>query len=83
MPFTYDPLYDQMWQLIKQRITLFLTGCEEMVVQWNQSITTTYWDTSLPPGAHLDEIQKAEIVSKSKLVPSAFIKTHHWINHKQ
>ena len=26
--------------------------------------------------------QKAEIVSKSKLVPSAFIKTYNWINHR-
>ena len=31
---------------------------------------------------HLDELQKAEIVSKSKLVPSVFIKTHYWINHR-
>ena len=30
---------------------------------------------------HLDELQKAEIVSKSKLVPSVFIKTHYSINH--
>ena len=28
------------------------------------------------------ELQKAEIVSKSKLVPSVFIKTHYWINHR-
>ena len=31
---------------------------------------------------HLDELQKAEIVSKSKWVPSVFIKTHYWINHR-
>ena len=31
---------------------------------------------------HLDELQKAEIVSKIELVPSVFIKTHYWINHK-
>ena len=31
---------------------------------------------------HLDELQKAEIVSKSKLVTSVFIKTHYWINHR-
>ena len=31
---------------------------------------------------HLDELQKAEIVSKSKLVHSVFIKTHYWINHR-
>ena len=31
---------------------------------------------------HLDELQKAEIASKSKLVPSVFIKTHYWINHR-
>ena len=31
---------------------------------------------------HLDELQKADIVSKSKLVPSVFIKTHYWINHR-
>ena len=31
---------------------------------------------------HLDELQKAEIVSKSKLVPSVFIKTRNWINHR-
>ena len=45
-------------------------------------------DTSLPSGAHLGGqwpprwAQKAEIVSKSKLVPSVFIKTHYWINHR-
>ena len=41
------------------------------------SLANTWWDTSLPSGAHmghLDELQKAEIVSKSKLVPSVFIK---------
>ena len=31
---------------------------------------------------HLDELQKSEIVSKSKLVSSVFIKTHYWINHR-
>ena len=31
---------------------------------------------------HLDELQKAEAISKSKLVPSVFIKTHYWINHR-
>ena len=31
----------------------------------------------------LDELQKADIVSKSKLVPSVFIKTHYWINYRQ
>ena len=31
---------------------------------------------------HLDEFQKAEIVSKRKLVPSVFIKTHYSINHR-
>ena len=31
---------------------------------------------------HLDELQKAEIVSKSQLVHSVFIKTHYWINHR-
>ena len=31
---------------------------------------------------HLDKIQKADIDSKSKLVPSVFIKTHYWINHR-
>ena len=31
---------------------------------------------------HLDELQKAEIVSKSKLVPSVFIETHYWITHR-
>ena len=25
---------------------------------------------------------KTEIVSNSKLVPSVFIETHYWINHK-
>ena len=32
---------------------------------------------------HLDEFHKVEIVSKSKLVPSVFIKTHYWINQRQ
>ena len=27
--------------------------CFVEVIQWNLSITTTYWDTSLPSGAHL------------------------------
>ena len=31
---------------------------------------------------HLDELQKAEIFSKSKLVPSVFIKIQYWINHR-
>ena len=31
---------------------------------------------------HLDEHQKAEIVSKNKLIPSVLIKTHIWINHR-
>ena len=43
-------------------------------MQWNLSITTTEWDNFLPSGAHLDELQEAEIVSKSKLVLSVFIK---------
>ena len=28
----------------------------------------------------LDELQKADILTKIKLVPSVFIKTHFWIN---
>ena len=32
---------------------------------------------------HLDELQKADIVNKSKLVPSVFIQIHYWINHRQ
>ena len=31
---------------------------------------------------HLDELQKADMVSKSKLVYPVFIKTHYWINHR-
>ena len=31
---------------------------------------------------HLDELQKAEIVNTSKLIPSVIIKTHYWINHR-
>ena len=31
---------------------------------------------------HLDELQKAEIVNMSKLVPSVIIKTHYWLNHR-
>ena len=31
---------------------------------------------------HLGELQEAEIVSTSQLVPSVFIKTHYWINHE-
>ena len=31
---------------------------------------------------HLDELQKAEVVSKSKLIPSVVIKTHYWINYR-
>ena len=40
------------------------------LMQWNLSITTTYFSAK----GHLDELQKADIVSKSKLVPSVFIK---------
>ena len=40
-----------------------------------------YFSTFSAKG-HLDDIQKAEIVSKSKLAPSVFIKTHHLINHR-
>ena len=31
---------------------------------------------------HLDELHKAEMVSKSKLVPSVFIKTYDWSNYR-
>ena len=43
-----------------------------------------FWSSSRWPRAkgHLDELQKAEIVCKSKLIPSVFIKTHYWINHR-
>ena len=37
---------------------------------------------SLFAKGHLDELQKAEIGTKSNLVPSFFIKAHHWINHR-
>ena len=57
-------------------------GDSLLTIQWNLSKTTTKWDISLPSGAHLDEVQKAEIVCKSKLVPSVFIKTHYWLNHR-
>ena len=30
----------------------------------------------------LDELQKADIVTKSKLVPQIFIKTNYWMNHR-
>ena len=36
-----------------------------------------FWSSSRWPLA-----QKTDIVSKSKLVPSVFIKIHHWINHR-
>ena len=32
---------------------------------------------------HLEELQKAEMFSKSKLLPVVFIKTHYWINQRQ
>ena len=35
-----------------------------------------------PAKGHLDELQMAEIVNNRKLVPSVFIKTHFWINHR-
>ena len=44
--------------------------------------TTTPPTTPTPTKGHLDELQKADIVSKSKLVPSVFIKTRYWINHR-
>ena len=43
---------------------------------------SAFWSSSRWPKGHLDELQKAKIISKSKLVPSVFIKTHYWINHK-
>ena len=49
-----------------------------VLIQWNLSITTIEWDTSL---GQLDELQMAEIVSKSKLIPSVIIKTYYWMNH--
>ena len=42
---------------------------------------SAFWSSSRWPLANLDEPQKAEIVSKSKLIPSVFIKTHYWMNH--
>ena len=40
---------------------------------------SAFWSSSK---GHLDELQKAEIVSKSKLVPSVLIKTHYWLNQR-
>ena len=52
------------------------------VLQWNLSITTTEWDTSLLSGADLGSqgppIWAPEIVNTSELVPSVIIKTHYW-----
>ena len=42
----------------------------------------TWFDMNLNAKGHLDELQKAEIVGKSKLVPYVFIKTHNWINQR-
>ena len=41
---------------------------------------SAFWSLSGAKG-HLDELQKAEIVNKSKLVPPVFNNTHYWINH--
>ena len=58
-------------------------------VQWNLSITTTpngiilcLLELIWVAKGHLDVPQKAEIVSKSKLVPSVSIKSHYWINYR-
>ena len=40
---------------------------------------SAFWGSSRWP---LDELQKAEIVSKSKLVPSVLFQTHYGINHR-
>ena len=31
--------------------------------------------------SNLDELQKADIFSTSKMVPSVWIKAHYWTNH--
>ena len=41
-----------------------------LIIKVHLSITIILWDTSL------------QIVSTSKLVPSVFIRTHYWINHR-
>ena len=43
---------------------------------------SAFWSSSRWPLGHLDELQKAEIVSKSKLIPPVPIKTHYWINQR-
>ena len=46
---------------------------------------SAFWSsTRWPSPGPLNELQKADtcMVSKSKLVPSVFIKTHYWINHR-
>ena len=49
-------------------------------IEYDNTITKNMRGPDRPSGAHghLDELQKVESVSKSKLV---FIKTHYWINH--
>ena len=39
-------------------------------------------DNKITAKGHLDDLQKADIVSTSKMVPSVFIKTHYWIDHR-
>ena len=70
------------------RNALEFIGMPYNAMQYN-TVKSVYNDHltvySLPSGAlgHLDELQKAEIVSKSKLVPAVFTKTHKWISHTQ
>ena len=70
----------EVWEWINN-VTPHFINDHVLDIQWNLSITTTLWDTSLPKG-HLDELQKAYIVSTSKLVPSVFIKTHYITGNK-
>ena len=48
--------------------------------RWHQRLA--FVSENILSRGDLDEPQKAEIVSKSKLVPSVFVKTHYWINHR-
>ena len=43
---------------------------------------SAFWSSSRWAKGHLDELQKADIVGTSELVPSVIIKTHYWINHR-
>ena len=65
--------------IVVLKMSVILSQCVKSFPVSNQTIRDT---VKTVYNDHLDELQKAEIVSKSTLVHSVLNKTHCWINHR-